>query len=120
MVYSFVAETVWVKSEWTPGIFRDYHRQKQLAGGIAWLQNKPLPAIVYKCPQLYILCKADKNSLTIGLWNLFADTVFEPEILLDREYKTAEYYNCDGVLDKQKIHLKTNITPYGFAVITLS
>lgn len=119
VIYSFVASTVWVKSEWTPGIFRDYHRQKQLVSGIARLQRRRLPAMCEKCPQLYILCKKDNESMTVGLWNLFADTIYSPEIILDGEYKRAEFYNCNGKIEKDKIKLDTDIIPYGFGVITL-
>ena len=119
LVYSFVAETVWVKSEWTPGLFRNYYRQKQLADGVARLQGRPWPAMCYKSPQAYILCKKDENSMTVGIWNLFADTIYSPEIPLDYEYKQAEFYNCDGILNGQKINLSTDIMPYGFGIITL-
>ncbi len=119
MVYAFVAKTVWTRSEWIPGIFRSYYRQRQLADGIAWLQNRPLPAMCFKQPQLYILCKKDASSMTVGIWNLFADTVFTPQIDLDGEYKRAEFYNCGGYLEKDRLQLTTDIIPYGFAVITL-
>lgn len=119
MIYSFVAQTVWVKSEWTPGLFRNYYRQKQLANGVEWLQNRPLPAMCYKCPQAYILCKKDENSMTVGIWNLFADTIYTPEIFLDTAYSKAEFYKCGGVLNQDKVNLETDIIPYGFAIITL-
>lgn len=119
MVYSFVAQHAWVKSEWTPGLFRNYYRQKQLAEGVAWLQNKPLPAICYKCPQAYILCKKDEKSMTVGIWNLFADTMFSPEIVLDKSYSKADFYQCEGVLKGEKLQLSSDIIPYGFAIVTL-
>ena len=119
LIYSFVAETVWVKLEWTPGLFRNYYRQRQLADGVARLQGRPLPAMCYKCPQAYILCKKDENSMVVGIWNIFADTIYSPEISLDFHYKRAEFYNCNGVLNGQTLNLSTNIIPYDFAIITL-
>ncbi len=119
LIYSFAARTVYVTLEWTPGIFRNYYRQRQIADGICNLQNRPLPAICYKHPELYILCKKDENSMTVGLWNLFADTLFTLKIVLDEEYKKAEFYNCEGVLCKNKIKLDTDIVPYSFGFITL-
>lgn len=119
MIFSFVAKTVWVKSEWTPGLFRNYYRQKQLGDGIQWLQNRPLPAMCYKSPQAYILCKKNTNSMTVGVWNIFADTMYSPEIILDGSYRNAEFYNCDGILKENKIQLHTDIIPYGFALITV-
>ncbi|MBQ7039597.1 MAG: hypothetical protein IJN39_03410 [Clostridia bacterium] len=119
-VYSFVAKTVCVKSLWAPGLFRNYYRQKQIAESIEWLQKgKKLPAMCFKHPQLYILCKKNEESMTVGMWNIFADTVYTPETELDSEYKKAEFYNCDGKLCGDKIRLSTDIAPYSFAVITL-
>ncbi len=119
LVYTFVAPTVWSKSEWTPGIFRNYYRQKQLTDGISWLQGRRLPAMCLKHPQAYILCKKDEISMTVGIWNLFADTMYTPEVILDRSYRRAEFYQCKGSLDKEKMNFTTDIPPYGFAIITL-
>lgn len=57
MIYSFASETVIVRNGWNCGVFRNYCRQKQLVEEIEWLQKKPLPAICFGNPFLYILCK---------------------------------------------------------------
>lgn len=119
MIYSFVAELSWAKGIWNKGLFRNYYRQAQLCGGIERLQGKKLPAMCLKNPELYILCKKDGKSMTIGLWNFFADGVTEPKIILDEKYTDADFYNCKGSLNGDSIVLDTEIAPYSFAFMTV-
>jgi hypothetical protein len=119
LVYSFVAEVSWAKSVWNKGLFRSYYRQAQLVRGIEMLQGRRLPAICMKNPELYILCKKDENSMAVGMWNLFADEVITPEIILDSAYSRADFYNCTGKLSGDRIVLDNDILPYSFAFFTL-
>ncbi len=119
MIYSFAPETVIVRNGWNCGVFRNYCRQKQLADGIEWLQKKPLPALCLGNPFLYILCKRNGKKLSVGLWNIFPDEAIEPEIFLDKEYKTADFYGCDGVLEGRKIKINGTVQPYGIALFTV-
>ncbi len=119
MVYPFAAETVLTRGTWCVGLSRNYCRQKQLVESIEWLQKKPLPAVSLKNPFLYLLCKRDGNRLSVGLWNIFADEIIEPEILLDREYTSVDGYGCTGELDGTRLKLKNTIPPYGIALFTV-
>ena len=95
-------------------LFRSYARSKQLADSIKWLSGKKLPA--YSCgnPDLYIMAKKDETAMSVGLWNCFADPVFDAAIELDEEYKEVEFINCNGKLDGDKVYL-SDIAAYGFA-----
>lgn len=119
MVYSFTAQTVWVSNCWVNGLFRNYYRQKQLAEGIERMQGRPLPAMCYKNPELYILCKKDESSMAVGIWNMFPDAVLDPVIHLDGEYKDIDFYNCSGRLEGNKVILDDDIAPYSFAFFTV-
>ena len=119
MILSFIPETVATTNEWIPGIFRNYRRQRQLADGYKWLAKKPLPAMCYGAPQLYVLCKKDENSMAVGLWNLFADSVMHPVIELDQAYASADFYHCNGKLEGDCIVLDEDIPPFGFAFFTV-
>lgn len=120
MVYAFAAETVLTHSIWNCGTFRNYCRQKQLIDGIEWIQRKPLPAVCPGNPFAYLLCKRDGNRLSVGVWNIFSDEMIEPEILLDREYASADCYRCEGHLEGRRLKLHGVIPPYGIALITLT
>lgn len=119
LVYSFVAEASWAKGIWQKGLFRNYYRQEQICRGVEKLQGRKLPAMCMKNPELYILCKKDDGSMAVGLWNFFADGVINPEIVLDGEYSRADFYNCSGRLDGDKIILDGEILPYSFAYFTV-
>lgn len=119
MIYSFVTHSVYVTTGWHRGVFRNYYRQKQLADGIEFLQKRPLPAMCFNAPELYILCKKSKNQMAIGLWNIYPDSVLNPEIFLDEDYTAADFYNYGGVLKNNKIVLNGELPAYGFAFITV-
>lgn len=120
VILPFIPETVATTNEWIPGIFRNYRFQKLLGNCYEWLACKPLPAMCYGAPQLYTLCKKDDSSMAVGLWNIFADEVITPEIELDGEYSSVDFYNCSGRLDGNRVILDNDIAPYGFAFFTVN
>lgn len=120
LVYSFEAATVRVKKGWHRGVFRSYLRQRQLTERIEWLQKQRLPASCMGNPELYLLCKKDKDSMAVGLWNHFADEIIHPVITLDKEYRNVDFYNCNGTLEKNRVILSDPIAAYGFAFFTVS
>lgn len=121
MVYAFTALTAAVGNEgWSSGVFRSYTRQKQLGDGIKWLQRgRALPAMCYGNPELYILCKKNGNELTVGLWNIFSDSVINPKIVLDGEYTELDCYNCEGEIVGDSVILNDDIPPFGYAFFTV-
>lgn len=124
VVYTFVASSVQprVHSCWFTGLFTpNYYRQKQLIDGIEWAQKKKLPAVCLKNPYLYILCKKGADGLTIGLWNISSDRIFEAKIDLDSDtYTKINFYNGNGKLQNGSVFLEGEIPPYGFVFITVS
>lgn len=97
-------------------IMRHYRRSRQYAEVSEWLGGKKLPAYVYGCPELYIQCRKDEENgtITVGLWNNFADPAMEPDVMLDAEYSDFEFLNCTGTADKNKVRL-SDIPPFSFA-----
>jgi hypothetical protein len=119
MVYSFVAESSISKGVWQKGLFRNYYRQAQLCYGIEKLSGNKLPAMCMKNPELYMLCKKDENSMAVGMWNFFADSVISSEIKLDGVYSDIDFYNCNGCLEGDTVKLDNEILPYSFAFFTV-
>jgi hypothetical protein len=120
MVYSFYAAKMYGMKFTKSGRFTDYCRQRQVADGIEWLGGKKLPAMTFKNPHLYTLCKRDGNKLSVGLWNIFEDEVLNPVIELDGEYASVDFYNCSGRLEGNKVVLDGEIAPFGFALFTVT
>lgn len=97
-----------------PSVLRHYERNRQYTENVLWLSGEKLPSAVHGHPALYMQCKKDGNTLVTGLWNFFADTVFSPEICLDRNYSEIEFINCNGELRGDKVIL-SDIPAFGFA-----
>ncbi len=108
-----------IASSVTEGVFRSYSRQRQITAALEWAGRKKLPAVCPGNPDLYIVCRRDGDKLTVGLFNLSADEIFEPEVTLDREYRQAELFGAEGILDGDTVKISTVIAPYSFTGIAL-
>lgn len=94
---------------------RHYARSRSYADSIEWLsRGDKLPAYIYGNPNLYVMAKKDGDTMTVGLWNFFADEVLDGEIFLDGEYSSIRFLNCDGELCGNKVKLSTAIAAFGF------
>ena len=98
--------------------YRNYCTQRQLVSSIEWLTQKKLVAKCLGNPDLYMICKQGHDSLSIGLWNIFADDIKSPTIFLNEKYKSASFICCEGTLENDVIKL-SSIAPYGSAFIEL-
>ena len=97
-------------------LIRSYARSRQICDAVKTLSGKALPAYCYGNPDLYIISKKDDsaNKMAVGMWNIFADSVLNPVVELDGEYSEAEFINCTGKIDGNKVIL-SEIAPFGFA-----
>ena len=100
---------------WCDFLRRSYYRQRQLIEMCEWVGRKPLPAVCPKNPDLYMLCSKGKDSMAVGMWNLFSDTLDDACITLDKEYAKIRFVNCDGSIEGRNVKLKGSIEAYGFA-----
>lgn len=103
--------------EFRQAVLKHYARGRQYADFAEWCGNK-LPAYSEKNPEMYMQCKADENSLTVGLWNFCADVAVEPVVELAESYASAEFFGCNGKLSENKVYLD-EIAAFGFAGIEL-
>jgi len=95
-------------------LLRHYERGRQYTENVEWLSGKKLPAYCYGHPSLYMLCKENENSLSVGLWNFFADIAIEPVVQLGDNYSQIEFINCGGRLEDDKVYLE-DIAAFDFA-----
>lgn len=98
--------------------FRSYLKSQQIADAVKWLGGQDLPAVCMKNPDLYIMCKADGDALSVGLWNLCPDEIAVPVLDLADKYSSAEYVNCSGELCENKATL-SSLGAYGFCGVIL-
>ena len=103
----------------TGGLFRCYCRQRQLIQAAEWLNRKPLDAVCPGHPDLYIQCKKDASGLAVGLWNFFADSIEQPEVILSKNYRSIRFLQGGGTLEAGRVRLDS-IAPFGFTGFVLS
>ena len=100
---------------------RQYMRGRQIAKVVPWLsRGKSLPAACCGNPCLYMIAKEKDGALSVGLWNFFADPVWEPIVELGEEYRSIRVLNgATGRLEGRTVFLG-EIPPFGFVGFTVS
>lgn len=111
LVFAFVATALPENT----GMFRGYMQQKLLKDGIEWIAGEKLPAFVEKCPDLYIMCKGKGGKMAVALFNIFADSIDDCVVTLDKVYSGIRFVNCAGKLDGNRVILEFPIHAYTFA-----
>ena len=94
-------------------LLRSYYRSAELKWACDRFDAK-IPAYAYGNPDLYILAKKGESALSVGLWNIFADEIFEPVIELDKAYTSIECIGCTARLEGNTVHL-SQLQPFSFA-----
>lgn len=102
------------------GMYRGYLQQQVLKEGVEWISGKRLPAFIEKCPNLYLMCKGGDGKTAVALFNIFADSVDNGVITLDKEYSSIRFINCSGRLEGDKVILDSSIPAYSFAAFEVS
>ena len=114
LVFLFEAACVYdyYKSIAVTGLTKNYATQKVLIDIIPWLSGKKIPAYCEKNPDLYLMCEHEKSSMSIALFNCFADIVQNPVVMLDREYDSIECINCDAKIEGNKVTITSPVYAY--------
>ena len=102
LVFTFNAETLEKNSD----IYHGYLMQTTLRNGAEWVSRKLLPAVCIGNPYLYLICKKQKDTLSVALFNCFADSILTPEIQLDEAYDEIEFINTSGLLEGSTVRLQ--------------
>ena len=109
-----------LEAYWTaPGWHRTYEAGRLLAEGIRRLAGRPLPAFLEGNPDVMLLAKDGADgSRSVAVLNCFSDALVDAPIQLDREFARAEFVNCRGRLEGNRIILD-EVPAYGFAAFTV-
>ena len=100
------------------GLLQGYLVQQATTVGVEWISQKALPAKCTGHPQLYLLCKQNREKLTVGLFNCHADKIFAPTVTLNEPYQSATYLNTTGTLLGDRVTL-SDLPAYSWAVFTV-
>ncbi|MBO7187572.1 MAG: hypothetical protein J6V68_04170 [Clostridia bacterium] len=93
--------------------YRSYAKTEQVIKACEWLSGNKLPAYTLKNPDVYIMCKEDEKSLSVGVWNFSRDKIRAPKITLDKEYKSVTPINGTASLSGDTVTLST-LYPFEF------
>lgn len=96
-------------------ICKGYLMQNVLHDGLEWIAGKKIPAVCKGNPNLYLLAKRGEDSMAVGLFNCFADSILEPVIHLDRPYKSATFVGCNGRIEGDTVYLDAPLPAFEFA-----
>ncbi len=94
-----------------------YYRQEQIADFLA-RENAPVPAVIKRAPNLWMLCKGDQSTLAIAICNFSIDMMIDPEVELGENYASVEFIGLNGRLEGDRVKLDT-IPAYQFGVVIL-
>lgn len=83
-----------------------------LIKALPWVARRELPAYCTGNPELMLICKKDTNSLTVTLFNCFADALANPVIILDEAYTNIECTGCEAQIVDKSVILTSKL--YGF------
>jgi hypothetical protein len=101
------------------GLLRSYLMQAMLTHGIVKISNRRMPVSCMGHPDLYIICAGDEKSMTVGLFNCYADPIFAPYMMLGGEYSRFKGLNIEGKLESECEVRLDDIPPFSFAVFTV-
>lgn len=95
------------------GIVKNYATQKVLAESIPWVSRRALPAYCLGNPELYLMCRKDKDGGTaVALFNCFADGITNCTVRLDEAYDSLECVGCEAKIDGKSVTLTSKL--HGF------
>lgn len=101
------------------GLNKNYATQEILIDSIPWLAKQPLPAYCALNPEVYIMCEKDNDTMSVGVFNCFADPLTNPVIMLGEKYSRIECLNCEAMLDGNKVTITNKLHAFSAAVFRL-
>lgn len=118
LVFMFEGDSIFsAKGVCNSGLVKNYATQRVLTETLPWVARRQLPAYCVGNPELYIMCHREEASLSVALFNCFADPIYEPTVILDKAYSRIECVNCEAALDGNRVIIKSKL--YGFTAAIL-
>lgn len=115
----FVLADILDTEPYNTNYLNNYYRRRQLFEAVRYIAGKSMVTVAGNNPKLYVMAAKSENALAVLIENLSMDDVSEPEIVLDCEYESVKFVNCDGKLSGDRVYL-TDIAPYGFAALEVT
>ena len=116
LVFLFEGDSIYdAQKGCVSGLVKNYPIQRVLVEQIPWISRRKLPAYCVENPELYLMCEKQGNSMSIALFNCFADSLTNPVVELGDEYGEVECIGCQAVLEGNKLILTEKLHAYSSA-----
>ena len=121
LVFLFEGDSVYSRTRiCDSGIFRCFPMQDVLVKTLPWVARQPIPACSVGNPELYLLCRKEADSMSVALFNCFADSLCEPVVILDGNYNTIECFGCEARLEGNKVTLTSRMHGFTCAIFKVT
>ncbi len=102
-----------------PGWFTSYALRRLLLDQVSWLGEPLLAYVDGNYPYHYSIVKEDENEISVGIWNLFEDSMENVTVRFQVpiESNGIKFINGSGQADGQTVSLNGRIAPYDFVGI---
>ena len=107
----FAFESQFAEQSW----MRCYKRAAQVSA-LLDLCGRRLPAFCPGAPELYLLAKTGGGRTAAGLWNLFPDPIYAPEVRFSGEIKDLYAVNCTARIEGDRAIL-SELPPFSCALL---
>ncbi len=98
------------------GLVKNYVTQEVLFDAIPWVARRSLPVCCKGNPELYLMCRRNEDSISVALFNCFADSITDCTVILDEAYDELECVGCEAKIDGRSVTLTSKL--YGFTSAT--
>ena len=97
------------------GLLRAPSMQEILEKALPWVAKEPIPAYCVGNPHIYLMAEQDEDSMSVALFNCFADQAIDPVVVLGEEYKEIECLNCEASLQGNRVTIESPFHAFTFA-----
>lgn len=120
LVFLFEANSIYYSTGvGLSGLTKNPAVQNVLHEMLPWVARKPMPAAINGNPEVYMMCRKTENSLSVALFNCFADPIINPFITLDGSYNRIECLNCNASLQGNSVTLTSRLHGFNFCAFRI-
>jgi hypothetical protein len=117
--YVLGVDSVYFPLKGEDAYFNNYYRARAIKENLVKVAGKKLVACSDKNINLTLLCaKGDDDSLTVGLFNFFIDSIVSPKIEISEPIGDVSFINCSGRVVDGGVTVD-EIPSFGFACFTV-
>ena len=116
LVFLFEANSIYGSTRvGLSGLTKNPAVQNVLHEMLPWVAREPMPAAINGNPEAYLMCRKEESSLSVALFNCFADPLTSPTVTLDESYHRIECLNCEASLQGSTVTIESRLHGFEYA-----